>query len=274
MHGIRWLLLLLPLTLPSSSCRCLSFFTAADRAQEDWRGDFADLAAAEGHAVLNVELPGHGGRSGGSSNSNGNSPTASAVGGQRGDNGRRTVGDGGDGGQGGDGGCCERNGGGMEEGGGGGGLSGAPNGNVAAENPRGGGGGRERSGERSGVPGTATATTTAQNGPGGNRVGSSPARRDEQPRASSSCATSRDNECNDDGGGGDGDVVPSWGLGGVFLAAEAVATVCDQVGAGPYMVVGYSMGGRVALALAARRPRVMEGGGGLVLVSSSPGLTR
>ncbi|CAN0416162.1 unnamed protein product, partial [Ectocarpus sp. 13 AM-2016] len=56
--------------------------------------------------------------------------------------------------------------------------------------------------------------------------------------------------------------------------AEAVGAVCDAVGAGPYVVVGYSMGGRVALALAARRPRVMEGGGGLVLVSSSPGLAR
>lgn len=67
-----------------------------------------------------------------------------------------------------------------------------------------------------------------------------------------------------------------WGLGGVALAAEAVASVCDTVGAGPYLAVGYSMGGRVALAMAGRRPDLLRGGGGggLVLVSSSPGLTR
>ncbi|CAM9601517.1 unnamed protein product, partial [Laminaria digitata] len=59
----------------------------------------------------------------------------------------------------------------------------------------------------------------------------------------------------------------------VGLAAEAVCAVCDAVGAGPYLIVGYSMGGRVALALAQRKPRLLEGGGGLVLVSSSPGLT-
>ncbi|CAM9240080.1 unnamed protein product [Ectocarpus sp. 6 AP-2014] len=225
--------------------------------KEDWRGDFAELAAAEGHAVLNVELPGHGGGSGGGSNSDGKSTTAAAGGGQRGDDVLWTVG-----------GECD--GGGVEEGGGGGGFPGVPNSDVATDdNPRG-GGGTERSGERSGVSG-ATETTTAQNGGGGgggggNLVGSAPAQRDEQPRGSSSCAAGWDNESNDDG------VVPSWGLGGVFLAAEAVGAVCDAVGAGPYVMVGYSMGGRVALALAARRPRVMEGGGGLVLVSSSPGL--
>ncbi|CAN0456096.1 unnamed protein product, partial [Ectocarpus sp. 12 AP-2014] len=53
--------------------------------KEDWRGDFAELAAAEGHAVLNVELPGHGGGSRGGSNSDGKHTTAAAVGGQRGD---------------------------------------------------------------------------------------------------------------------------------------------------------------------------------------------
>lgn len=58
------------------------------------------------------------------------------------------------------------------------------------------------------------------------------------------------------------------------MVAEAVGAVCDAVGAGPYMVVGYSMGGRVALALAARRPRLLEGGGGLVMVSANPGLVR
>lgn len=76
------------------------------------------------------------------------------------------------------------------------------------------------------------------------------------------------------GGGGDAGGYVPWGLGGVGLAAEAVCAVCDAVGAGPYLIVGYSMGGRVALALAQRRPRLVEGGGGLVLVSSSPGLTR
>lgn len=78
------------------------------------------------------------------------------------------------------------------------------------------------------------------------------------------------------GGSGSGDAggyVP-WGVGGVGLAAEAVCAVCDAVGAGPYLIVGYSMGGRVALELAQRRPRLVERGGGLVLVSSSPGLTR
>lgn len=67
---------------------------------------------------------------------------------------------------------------------------------------------------------------------------------------------------------------PLWGVDGVNLAAEAVANVCDAVGAGPYLVVGYSMGGRVALALAGRRPDLMRDGGGLVLVSANPGLKR
>ena len=66
----------------------------------------------------------------------------------------------------------------------------------------------------------------------------------------------------------------SWGLAGVELAAEAVLRVCDAVGAGPYLVVGYSMGGRIALALAGRRPDLLHGGGGVVLVSANPGLTR
>lgn len=35
-----------------------------------------------------------------------------------------------------------------------------------------------------------------------------------------------------------------WGLEGVTLTAAAVANVCDAVGAGPYLTVGYSMGGR------------------------------
>ena len=63
-------------------------------------------------------------------------------------------------------------------------------------------------------------------------------------------------------------------MGGVDLAAEAVGGVCDAVGAGPYLVVEYSMGRRIALALAGRRPDILEGGGGVVLVSMSPGLTR
>lgn len=75
--------------------------------------------------------------------------------------------------------------------------------------------------------------------------------------------------------GGVRDDCGRWGLGGVALAAEAVGAVCDAVvGDGPCVIVGYSMGGRVGLALAERRPRLLEGGGGLVLVSSSPGLTR
>lgn len=87
-------------------------------------------------------------------------------------------------------------------------------------------------------------------------------------------STSWEKESGGGGGGDRGGGFPSWGLGGVYLAAEAVGAVCDAVGAGPYVVVGYSMGGRVALALAARRPWAIQGGGGLVLVSSSPGMTR
>ncbi|CAM9180785.1 unnamed protein product, partial [Discosporangium mesarthrocarpum] len=63
-----------------------------------------------------------------------------------------------------------------------------------------------------------------------------------------------------------------WGLGGVDAAADAVGEVCDAAGLGPYLVVGYSLGGRVALSFAQRRMDLLQGGG-LVLVSANPGLT-
>lgn len=74
--------------------------------------------------------------------------------------------------------------------------------------------------------------------------------------------------------GTDGDKGGGWELGGVDLAAEAIGRVCDAVGDGPYLAVGYSLGGRVALALAGRRPDLLQGGGGLVMISANPGLTR
>lgn len=51
--------------------------------------------------------------------------------------------------------------------------------------------------------------------------------------------------------------------------ADAVAAALRAQGAAPVTVVGYSLGGRLALALAARHPRCVSR---LVLVSSSPGV--
>ena len=49
--------------------------------------------------------------------------------------------------------------------------------------------------------------------------------------------------------------------------AAAVAQLIDQLGMGPALLVGHSMGGRVAQELAARTPQAV---GGLVLASTSP----
>jgi len=171
--------------------------------QEDWTGEFAKLALADGHAVLAVDLPGHGSSVGGGVQGSGGGANFSSAA-------PRPSGDGED----------------LRCGGGGGAEVGGAGDWSRFSNlpPRAAGGGIGRE--------------------------------------------NRDGEVRDGGG------APSWGLGGVSLSAEAVCTVCDAVGVGPYVVVGYSMGGRVALAMAGRRPDLMEGGGGLVLVSSSPGLTR
>ncbi len=170
--------------------------------QEDWAGEFTELALADGHAVLAVDLPGHGSSRGGGEGSGSGSNLSSAA---------MPPSDDGDG----DGVRCGR---------------GWPRHWNLAPRPGGGDIGREK----------------------------------------------RDSEGRDGGGGGG---APLWGLGGISLAAEAVSAVCDAVGVGPYLTVGYSMGGRVALAMAGRRPDLMmmpqhRGMGGLVLVSSSPGLTR
>ncbi|MNX70025.1 1,4-Dihydroxy-2-naphthoyl-CoA synthase [compost metagenome] len=50
---------------------------------------------------------------------------------------------------------------------------------------------------------------------------------------------------------------------------DALGALLDALGRGPVTVVGYSMGGRLALALALRRPDLV---GRLVLVGASPGL--
>jgi len=52
--------------------------------------------------------------------------------------------------------------------------------------------------------------------------------------------------------------------------AGAVASVLDALGAGPQLVVGQSLGGGTAIALAAQRPDLVTG---LVVVDFSPGLT-
>ena len=193
--------------------------------QDDWGGDFATLASANGHAVLAVDLPGHG------------SSGSFAV-----HAGRRVVG------------------------------AASPSSFPPADSPAGGGDDERDRAFGSIGEGVIPLANGGGGAPGPDST-TSPQLRPQSREGSSGNSTSSGQEVG--GGGDDGDDgVPLWGLGGVGLAAEAVCAVCDAVGAGPYLVVGYSMGGRVALAMAARRPSLMEGGGGLVLVSSSPGLTR
>lgn len=192
--------------------------------QDDWGGDFETLASANGHAVLAVDLPGHG------------SSGSFAVHADR-----RVVG------------------------------AASPS-SPPAVSPAG-GGDDERDRAFGSIGEGITPLANGGGGAPGPDSTTSPQLRPQSRERSSGNSTSSGQEVG--GGGDDGDDgVPLWGLGGVGLAAEAVCAVCDAVGAGPYLVVGYSMGGRVALAMAARRPSLMERGGGLVLVSSSPGLTR
>src|SRR5262245_57338766 len=59
-------------------------------------------------------------------------------------------------------------------------------------------------------------------------------------------------------GYGRSDPVPAGGWATVDSAADDIATVLDSLGAGRVGVVGWSAGGRVALALAARRPDLVD----------------
>jgi pimeloyl-ACP methyl ester carboxylesterase len=59
-------------------------------------------------------------------------------------------------------------------------------------------------------------------------------------------------------GYGGSDPVPDPEWSSVALAADDLAEVLDQLGTGPVGVAGWSAGGRVALALAARRPDLVE----------------
>ncbi|CAN0099168.1 unnamed protein product [Scytosiphon promiscuus] len=210
--------------------------------KEDWKGEFTKLASAEGHAILAVELPGHG-ISGGRPHGSGDTCSESSA--MRGCGPSRNGG--------GDDSCrafkCE------------------------------GRGGRDGTAAGSSLPAAAksvaeTAAAITPNGDGEERrrgLGGSESKYSGANYEGNGRSMSSGDES--DGSGDRGEGFPCWGVGGVYLSAEAVGAVCDAVGAGPYVVVGYSMGGRVALALASRRPWVVERGGGLVLVSSSPGFT-
>lgn len=216
----------------------------------DWRGEFAELASKDGYAILTVELPGHGGSSGGGDEGNGNSPPE-VVHPQRPprqEDGSRSPPV----------------------------TSSGPSSTATTDQSQ---TGRRAASEAPGpssadVGGTGHPLCPPLNIPASPRSSVAKFYCDQETHSASGLAS------NTIGGtiprrerGGHEDGVP-WGLGGVELAAEAVAAVCDAVAAGPYLVVGYSMGGRVALALAGRKPGLLEGGGGLVLVSASPGLTR
>lgn len=59
-------------------------------------------------------------------------------------------------------------------------------------------------------------------------------------------------------GYGDSDPVPAGEWASVATAADDAAAAVDELGTGPVAVAGWSAGGRVALALAARRPDLVD----------------
>lgn len=62
----------------------------------------------------------------------------------------------------------------------------------------------------------------------------------------------------DRAGYGGSEPIPAGGWASVAVAADDLAEVLDQLGTGPVGVAGWSAGGRVALALAARRPDLVR----------------